>query len=439
MKKSLLLSLFLFVSISSLFAQRVLEMREKTEALSVFIDKDTEIDQAGGAQAGAVISCPVMLNLSFSSNVDRTVDVYKTEERGDVRFYYLRLIVGRYRGASYTNRVLEVAAPGFAPLRFSLDLQPSESRSYEVFDPNATVGVGCFYQHFNEGLELYRKALYIEAKEKYRTSMECTDVPADISVSERIAIIDSILLWRHHADSCFELVNYKDAIYFYQKIVAQNTEDEYANTRHSESLYRHTDLCSRYFNSAEDYFSNGRYQEAKKLFTIISEQQCSQASKADERLIEIRRYEREQFGGPTAIVYEYAQNTPFGLSVGSYKQRKMRGYLSFRANVDYFKSLRTDEDDVKKAEINGSLGLTFGVVRPLWLFFGGGYTDVVKPGDKTTDDLVHCGAISPEVGTLCKLGPVVLRYTFQYRFALEKEHQDFIGKNKHVIGLGICF
>ena len=95
MKKELLLFLVLFVSNISSFAQRNLEAREKTEGISVFTEKDPEVINAGGAQAGAIISCPLTLNLSFSSNVDRTVDVWKTEERGELRFYYLRFIVGR--------------------------------------------------------------------------------------------------------------------------------------------------------------------------------------------------------------------------------------------------------------------------------------------------------------------------------------------------------
>ena len=440
MKKELLIFLILFVSVLSSFAQRNLEIREKTEGISVFTEKDPEVINAGGAQAGAIISCPLTLNLSFSSNLDRTVEVLKTEERGELRFYYLRFIVGRFRGANYDNRTLEITASGFLPYRFGLRLQPSESKSFEVFDPNATVGVGCFYQHFNEGVELYRKALYIEAKEKYRTALECTDVPAEVSVNERIGLIDSILLWRHQADSCFELVNYKGAVYFYQKIVAQNREDEYANTRHNESLYRHSDLCDRYFKSAEDYFSNGSYQEAKKLFTIISEQQCSQANKADARLIEIRKYDREGMERPNVIVYEYAQNTPFGFSIGKYRPRKVRAYLSFRTNSDFLKSIQTDNYDAQRSELNASLGLTFGIYHPVWLFLGGGYTEVGRWEPPPNDyDITRHRAISPEIGVLGKLGPVVLRYTFQYRHSLEREFQDVIWKYSHIFGLGVCF
>jgi len=341
-------------------------------------------------------------------------------------------------GASYDGRVLEVTAAGFLPNRFRLNLAPGESKSFEVFDPNATVGVGCFYQNFNEGVELFRKALYIEAKEKYRTSLECSDIPAEVSVYDRIMIIDSILLWRQRADTCFDEQNFKDAIYYYQKISVQNREDITANTRHSESLYRRSDLCSRYINSADEYFANGNYQEAKKLYAIVVEQQCFQAEKADARLVEIRIYERERLEGPTVLCYEIGKNTPLGLSVGLYRIKKLRGYVSVRTNGDFFRSLQSDANDIKRSELNVSAGLTFGIYNPIWLFMGGGYTEVGKSGDISVDFAAH-SAISPEIGVLGKIGPAVIRYTLQYRFALEKEHQDLVGKFRNVIGVGICF
>ena len=413
-------------------------MKEQKDGISVFTEKQKEVINAGGAQAGAVITCPLSLNLTFSSNVDKVVDVWKTETKGGLRYYYLRFIIGRFKGASYEKRILEIAAPGFLPIKFPLDLLPSESKRFEVIDPNATVGVGCFYQNFNEGVELYRKSLYIEAKEKYRTSLECNDIPDEVNVYDRIMLIDSIMTWRQQADSCFEAQNYKEAINYYQKVAVQNREDFYANTRHSESLYRRSDLCSRYFNSAEEYFANGDYQEAKKLYSIVTDQQCMQSEKADARLVEIRVFERERLEGPIVIAYEFAKNTPIGLTVGLYRIKKIRAYVSCRTNGDFFRSLQSDGvNEVKRSEINISAGLTFGVYNPVWLFFGGGYTEVGE-SDELIGFIPHY-AISPEIGVLGKIGPAVIRYTFQYRFALEKESQDFIRKFGHVIGLGICF
>ncbi|MDR0795689.1 MAG: hypothetical protein LBE79_06515, partial [Tannerella sp.] len=159
--KRFTITLAIILGISPMvFSQRVLDYKDQTQALSVFSDKDTEVINAGGAQAGLTIFCTNSLKLSFESNVDRTVDVYNKEERGGLTYYYIRFTVGRFRGTNYAGRILEVLAPGFLPLRIRVDLQPSESKSYEIYDPNATVGVGCFYENFNAATELFRKSSY---------------------------------------------------------------------------------------------------------------------------------------------------------------------------------------------------------------------------------------------------------------------------------------
>jgi len=445
MKKTLLLCLFLFTSAGLLFAQRTLEKKEKTEALSVFIDKDPAVDAAGGGQAGAIISCPTTLDLSFSSNVDRTVDVYKTEERGDVRFYHLRFIVGRYRGASYNNRVLEVAAPGFVPLKFNLDLQPSESKSFEIFDPNATVGVGCFYQHFNEGVELFKNALYSEAREKYRLSMECTDMPEDVDISIKISDIDTIMVLRSKGDSYYELLLYRDAMICYQKIVSYNMEDEYAKNRAKESERKYNDNCKVFFDGAELHYTNGNYTEAKKLYEMVVLTACPKTTEANLRLADIRKIEFDHNKRVHAILYEFQNGAPIGLSTGSYKEKKFSGYVSLRFSPSVFAAIRKDYDKSEKSEFSMSAGWTTMKIQiPVWGFFGLGYTgaaewdwnDLSESGKPTFR--VH-NAVSPEIGVLGKIGPVALRYTFQYRFSLEKDYQDYIGRFRHVFGLGICF
>ena len=442
MKKFTLICSFLFISFTFLFAQRNLEVKEKTEGLSVFTDKDTSLDGSAG-QAGATISCPLTLELTFSSNVDTKVDVYKTEERGGLRYYYLRFIVGRYRGASYDNRRLEVNASGFLPLRFALTLQPSESKSFEVFDPNATVGVGCFYQFFNEGAELFKQAFYIEAQEKYKLSMECTDAPANVNVKERIADIDTILILRVKADEAFEQQFFRIAMECYQKIFALNNEDQHANSRLNESRVKYLEFCDTYFRNAEDFFASGKYDKAKQLYETILAQSCPKITEAGLRLVDIRNIEAARSQRAQVINYEFAQNAPIGLSVGRYREDKVRAYFSLRFNTQLFEAMRSNPDSVKRAEVNMSVGANIMVVKPVWLFAGLGYTGVGKLENEYKDigetEFYLYDALSPEIGVLGKIGPVVLRYTFQYRFALKKEFEDKIGKVKHVFGLGICF
>jgi len=448
MKKLTIIFLFTALTFSVSHAQRVLEVKEKTEGLSVFTDKDTSLDASAG-QAGVTISCPTTLNLTFSSNVDKTVDVYKTEERGGLRYYYLRFIVGRYRGANYDNRVLEVLSSGFVPLKFPLPLRPSESKSFDVFDPNATVGVGCFYQHYNEGVDLFKRALYAEAQDKYKLSLACTDAPPDINVRERIANIDSLIALKRRADDAFDRMNYKEALTNYQRMLSFNSDDQYANQRAIN--IRFLESCANYFNNAEDLFMARKYEEAKKLYEILLEQDCPRSAEAKPRLITIRNIEERRKEKAQAILYEYAiypgnehvKNLPIGLSSGHYYLNKVGSYFSLGVNMEVFHAMLKHHDKSVRPEVNISFGLSYKVVKPVWAFAGVGYTGVGSweyEGHKEGDPgfLLH-SALSPEAGLLGKIGPIVLRYTFQYRFSLEEEWQDYIGKSRHVFGIGICF
>ncbi len=448
MKKLSIIFLIISISFTVSYAQRVLEAKEKTEGMSVFTDKDTSLDSSAG-QAGVTISCPTTLSLTFSSNLDKKVDVYKTEEKGGLRYYYLRFIVGRYRGASYDNRILEIITSGFLPLKLPLNLSPSQSRHFEVFDPNATVGVGCFYQNYNEGVDLFKKAMYSEAQEKYKLALVCTDAPPEINVKEKIANIDSILLLRRKADQAYDLMNYKEAIDAYQRIIAFNSDDLFANRRALE--IKVSESCKNYFKNAEDLFFAKKYDEAKKLYEILLEQDCPQSNEAKPRLITIKNIEERRKERAQAILYEYAiypnnehvKNLPIGISSGHYYLNKVGSYFSLGLNMEVFHAMLKNHDKSVRPEVNVSFGLNFKIVKPVWLFGGIGYTGVGSweyEGHKPDDPgfLLH-SALSPEAGLLGKIGPLVLRYTFQYRFALEKDFQDYIGQNRHVFGVGICF
>ena len=65
--------------------------------------------------------------------------------------------------------------------------------------------------------------------------------------------------------------------------------------------------------------------------------------------------------------------------------------------------------------------------------------DITDDSDDNNPTFKIYSAISPEVGLLGKIGPIVLRYTFQYRFAISKEYEDKIKSTRHVFGIGFCF
>ena len=445
MKKLVIIILAFLGYCNTMFSQRVLDFKDKTEAMSVFSDKDPEVIRAGGAQAGLTISCTSSLTLSFESNVDKTVDVYNTEQRGGVTYYYLRFTVGRYKGANYDGRVLEVLSDGFLPLKIKIDLKSSESKWYEVFDPNATVGVGCFYENFNAASELYRSSIYNEAKERFKLSKECTDYQESSNVEYILESIDSILVLRERGDSYFNLSNYMEALNAYQKIIGYNSSDQYAVSRSKEAQVRINENCTNYFHEAESYYYQGKYEEALQLYELMIEQSCSNNKEVNLRLLEVRRHISDRKHKATVVLYEIAENTPIGLSFGRYTRVNFSTYVSLRFNPDLFSALRKKDDIDSKPEVDLSFGWNRMVIKEVGFFAGIGYTGVGKwdygDNNEYIDDpkFTLYNAVSPEAGVLFKIGPVALRYTFQYRFALEGDYQDYIGKIRHVGGIGICF
>ena len=113
-------------------------------------------------------------------------------------------------------------------------------------------------------------------------------------------------------------------------------------------------------------------------------------------------------------------------------------------------------------EAGMSFGWTFCLVPKyphFWLFFGPGYAgsglnlpkddvaliaddlDVDHSGDTDNYNFYWHNSFAPEAGVLVKIGPAVLRYTFQYRLAFDDMSKDFFEDNKtrHMFGVGFCF
>jgi hypothetical protein len=161
----------------------------------------------------------------------------------------------------------------------------------------------------------------------------------------------------------------------------------------------------------------------------------------------IRKIEYDRTKRIHVIAYEFSPSAPFGITTGAYKEKIFSGYFSIRFNADLIESMRKNYDKGKKSELDVSAGWTTMKITtvPIWGFFGIGYTGVAEwdYGDTASESEKPTfrvfSAISPEIGILGKLGPVALRYTFQYRFALNKDRQDYIGRFGHVFGLGFCF
>ncbi|MDR0725108.1 MAG: hypothetical protein LBF59_03745 [Prevotellaceae bacterium] len=406
----------------------------------LIVERDTISIQGlctvGETDACVIIVADSLLRLTFESSMDAKVDIVSKREIGPAVQYLLRFPTGYI----YANRVLEIMSPVASSVEIEdFNLQTKESRTYIVTAPR------CYLETYKEALELFRKGSYAESKEKYLQATRCFDVPLDENTANKIAIIDSIQILRKIADKSFEIMDYENAIINYRKILNYNQEDEAAAIRYAECASQKDQVCIKYFADAEKYFNQNEFQRAKKLYEQVIAGGCITFyyQTSLERLNTIEDKQKSN----TVITYEWANTVPIGISTGKYRDRKTGGFFTFQTNPDFFESLRSNYAKAERPEIDVAFGWTIRPVKervPVWIFFGPGYTGVGEyiykdenTSDKPTLSFYH--AISPEIGLLGKIGMVALRYTFQYRFALKKETENYLGKTQHIIGVGVCF
>jgi tetratricopeptide (TPR) repeat protein len=398
----------------------------------------------GETDACVIIVADTLLQLTFESSMDPKVDIVSKRVTGPVVQYLLRFPTGYI----YANRILEIMSPVANSVEIEdFDLQPKESRIYNVSAPR------CYLETYKEALEMFRKGLYPESKEKYKQAAKCFDVPVDENTASKIIIIDSIQLLKKIADKSFEIADYDNALIRYSKILEYNQEDATVAIRYAECAAQKDQVCIKYFTDAEKYFNQNEVESAKKLYEQVIAKGCGTYyyQISTERLNTIE----EKIKPTTVLTYEWSETTPIGISIGGYRDRKTGGFFTLQTNIDMFESLRSNYDEAKRPEIDVAFGWTLRPVKkhvPVWIFFGPGYTGVGEyvygNADEEDDEedlseekpkFKFYHAVSPEIGLLAKIGPVALRYTYQYRFAIKKETENYIGTSRHVFGVGFCF
>ncbi|MDR1783794.1 MAG: hypothetical protein LBR13_06000 [Dysgonamonadaceae bacterium] len=431
MKKTILLFAFTLVAFNG-FTQRTLK----------YLDRFRENEVCRGADNEACVFISVSKNIghldfySYNKSVlPNSVDTLG----GDVNY---RLVFDASEGKE--NRQLDVYSNDFSRLAIEMRLAPKKCYNYYLYDPDSTI-VDCYNQLTREALNLFQKGIYDESKAKYISAKSCSNVPDDNDINARIALIDSIVIWKNLGDAMFDIANYTEAVMEYLKIYTSNPNDKYIADRLIQARTIHTRNCITNFSTAEMYFLDNDYAHAETMYNKVILQSCETATLAIQRLQEI--HIKQQL--PHVLTYEYAKNAPIGISSGNYKNHAA-AYFTLRLNPQLFEAMRNGQKEDDKPELNVSFGWTLKTIKPVWLFFGPGYTAVGKNIYEETDiekedpklEINH--AVSPEAGILCKLNlsrkiGIALRYTFQYRFALKKEQEDYIGKNKHIFGIGVCF
>ena len=470
-KKSILFVCFILIG-SLVHAQNILEVKNVSQPNDVYSSPNDE--------AAILVRCHQSIPLKFASSMDKSAEPFRTELQGSDSVYYIAFPTGsRYRG-----RQLTISSPSYDPVYLELDLQPKQLLSFKVSDPNALVDAGCYRTHRNKGVNEIKNSNYDEARNQFVVARECSD--CDKKENEtNIALVDSLIMFRKKGDAAFELLDYVTAGDYYSKIIALNAYDNYASNRNTLCAQNYMEECTTFFTKAEFYYTEKEYDKAKDLYQKVVDKDCRNMSLAIERLNSISSLQRAKKDHARVFTYEYRMDVPVGFSIGRYNMHKAGGFFQLDFNKNVFDAIRKDcrYGQDKFPELNMSFGWTVKIANPVWIHFGPGATgkmyygtytekkypkkgygieeiqylnmekmggeELVKSADKLDEapdkysdawtKANFAFAISPVLGLTVKYSYFAIRATYQYRWSIEKDLQDFIGNSRFSFGVGVAF
>ena len=462
MKTRLFLSLLLSIVCSMAFAQKTLEVEERSQANDVY--------SSDGDEAAIIIKCNQTIPLQFSSSMDKSADPFRTELQGSDSVYYIAFPTGnRYRG-----REISILSPGYNIVTIPLELNPKQLRSFYLSDPDATVGKGCYVEHRNKAQEEIKKTNYEQAKDLLLEACQCSDVDTTEN-NENLRTLDTIMNSRAMADRSFKLLDYQEAATYYEKVMMLNPYDNYASNRFTVCMRNYESECDVAFKKAEYFYSEKMYDKAKELYDQVVRRECNNMVIATDRLNIIQSAMDAKKYHSRVLTYEYNKDTPIGFSYGKYNMKKTGGFFQMDINNRVFDALRSDcryGDPKDDPELNMSFGWTIKIVNPVWIYFGPGITSKLYygtyledhyPGYKdhemekieqtpnmtdteyekelkkleTKTNLAF--AVSPVIGICVKYSYFAIRATYQYRWALKSQLDNYIGKSRLSFGVGVAF
>lgn len=455
MKKLFTFLAVVMLSLQVTTAQNVFELTDISQPNDIYSGEENE--------AAVLIRCNHSIPLAFSSSMDKSAEPFMTDIQGTDSLYYIVFPTGkRYRG-----RQLTIMARGYRSVTIDINLEPKQLLSYQIIDPNSMVDAGCYRGHRNKGVNEMKNCNYEEAKNQFELARECSDVNKEEN-ERNIALVDTILRYRTLANNAYALLDYRQASLLYGRVVELNSFDWFANDRKVECITKFTEDCTAIFEQAEHYYGEKDYEKAKELYSRVINKGCNSYANAVARLSEIEKHQLARKNHNTVLAYnlDLSGDCPVGLHIGSYKQKKTSGFFQFSLSLkDFGDCVRGDGKYGDFQEINVAFGFTHKIASPVWFYitpFGGtvkmyygnfqkdkypgkDYTKDTKMADLegTDDDRLTktnvAFAWSPTLGLMFKYSYFALQFGYQYRFSIKKGYEDFMGKSRFTLGLGVAF
>lgn len=452
-KRNLIAALLLMVC-SVAFPQKKLEVEDRSQG--------TDVYSSEGNEAAVMIRCDRSIPLTFASSMDKSADPFRTELQGSDSVYYIAFPTGnRYRG-----RVLTVMSPGYEQKDIALDLQPKALLTLAISDPDAIVGKGCYIEHRNKAQLEIKNSNYEQAKDLLEEAVMCSDVDTAEN-NANLKMVDSLIYYRQMGENAFKLLDYRTAGDYYEKAMMLNPYDNYASNRYSVCAKNYKDECGMIFSRAEFCFNEKDYVKARELYQQVVDKECDNMLMATDRINIIDAYMTAKKDHSRVLTYEYRKDVPVGMSYGKYNMHKVGGFIQFDFNNVVFDALRSEcrYGDTKFPELNIAFGWTLKIANPVWVYFGPGFTGKLYYGtyeednypkykndaiedqtdmdekeiDKANKKSNFAFAVSPVVGICAKYSYFAVRLTYQYRWSIKSELDDFMGTSRLSFGVGVAF
>jgi len=368
---------------------------------------------------------------------------------------------------------LRIDCPGYNRFTLPINLSPNEAVKYYIDDPEDPETKACSEKYRLLGEKYFLSAVYDKAKDAFKESLKCWTVTSGVDsslINKRLSDIDSLNYYLQTAEFADKKYDYKKSSECYDAAFIINPDDRSIVNKRRESFQKYDQVCKEQRSKAELLLKRKDGKSLKPVLEKVIELNCSDVDVnwAKDKMLDIERWKNLQ--SRHTLTYEYAKGASLGFSSGNYNVDNSSGYFTLRFNPNLFDAFRMDDTDILQTELNVSFGFTLPVYiydiesssnTGLWLFFGPGGTVLANIGQKYITDNNEGGepiqkvntsrynyhyAVSPEIGLLLKIPlpgseshQIALRYTFQYRYAIQKADVDLIGKIRHVFGVGFTF
>lgn len=427
-----------------------------------------------GDTARVVIRCHESMPLTFYSRADGgNVEPFEVRKEGSYDLYDFRLPTDAADDELklLARRVFVISAKDHNNLEIPLKLSSKQYMKIRVYDPDDNKLNSPYIRLRNEAYNEFKNMNYTKARQLFQQAALMSDADrAESAVN--LSLVDSVIYYRDRAEELYDRGRFLESYRMYSRVVALNSDDVHATTRKQESNNHYKSVCDIAYTKAEYLFNEKKYEAAKEQYQIMLNEKCSDNipvySNVEERIQTIDDILRSRKQHATVLTYEWTEDTPLGFHVGKYKEHKWGGFFQLDLNKQTFEATRSNTKYGDKPEVNLSFGWTVKIVKPVWLHFGLGgttkfyygefqegqypgkeysYTSLedrakLKDGydiDKKEQKFNAAFAASPVIGLTIKYSYFAIRGTYQYRYSMKKELEDFLGKQRFSVGVGFAF